>query len=153
MSKSIKLKNDVYLNTSSIVHNKELLSELLSKIPQEVVVFEGKIYPTQQKSMDLSSYKRIVISFAIYDANESANTGGSSNIAMLELQNSPSYGYHKANVTIPYIVDGVINSANFVAEFSVNKEKNTFYFHAWYGGSLLNTSATQYYVSKIVGVK
>jgi len=153
LSKSIKLKNNVYLDTSSIVHNKELLTELLSRIPQEVVVFEGKIYPGQTKNLDFTPYKRIIISFAMYDAGISYNTGGSSNICMLELTDKPTYNYHKTQVKLPYIVEGVINSNSFIAEFYVSPNKDVFSFTAWYGGSILNSSATQYYVSKIVGVK
>ena len=74
---------------------------------------------------------------------------------MLEISDSPSYGNHKANVVLPYIVSGTVQSLNtsaFIAEFMVNEAKTSFSFHAWFQG-LVASSATQYYVSKIVGVK
>ena len=154
MSKSIKLKNNVYLDTSSIVHNKELLSELLSKIPQEVVVFEGKLYPSQSIDLDLTPYKRLIISYATYDSGSSIDTGGASNMCMLEISDSPSYGWHKTYITNPYRnSQGGISGAFFVAEFSVNQEKSNFSYWTWVNGTLQNSSATKYYVSKIVGVK
>ena len=121
---------------------------------QERVVFEGKLHSQQSLSLDLTPYKRLIISFAMYDAGTSTNTGGSSNIAMLELSDSPSYNWHKTNVMLPYIVSGTVQNVStqcFVAEFGVNPEKTSFAFHAWFQG-LLASTATQYYVSKIIGV-
>lgn len=123
--------------------------------PQETVLFEGKLYSTQSLSIDLTSYKRLIISFTMYDAANATNTGGSSNVAMLELQDSPKYEYHKANAIVPYIVNDTVQSltTKFMAvDFTVNPSKTTFTFRAWYE-VLQSSSSTGYYVSKIVGVK
>ena len=107
---------------------------------QEEVVYNQKIYSATQTNIDLTKYKRLIISFAMYDKQDAVlpyNTGGSSNVAIMELTDNPHMGSHKTHVQLPYIVDGEIYAQYFVVEFSVNSEKTAFSFHCWYDKRLI----------------
>ena len=140
----------IVANDTALAATKETPVELA-----EELIFDGKLYPQQSLTYDFSKYKRLIISYAMYDAGVYNNTGGSSNIAMIELSDSPSMGWHRSHVLLPYIVNGSVQSVAtdaMIAEFSVIPEKTRFDFYAWYKG-MLATSATQYYVRKIIGVR
>lgn len=58
MSKSIKLKNDNYLDSSSIVHNKEMLSKILNRMQIKSKIVSGNTgeYGNVKLNLDISKY-------------------------------------------------------------------------------------------------
>ena len=137
-------------NMNKIEDELELLDS--KAVEQVETVYNQKIYSQQPTvSMDLTKYKRILIHFAVYDESMPENTGGASHIAMLDLQDSPSYDIHKINVFVPYISGSTVQTNFFKAMFMVNSEKTGFYCAFWYT-SIIPITNTSYYVSKIEGV-
>lgn len=69
MAKSIKFRNNVYLDSSSIVHNKLKLSELLSP----TLIYEGYISPSSGviNIGSITKYKRLIVQL---EANASCTT-------------------------------------------------------------------------------
>lgn len=48
MSKAIKFKNDTYLDSTSIVHNQELLSDILDETDAELVELNNKLHISEK---------------------------------------------------------------------------------------------------------
>ena len=153
---------DLYnaIRITKVIGYKDALSinyttRIVNEAYEEHTLFEGKLNSTKSIDVDLSEYKRLIISYAMYDSNESNNHGGANHICMLDLTNVPNGGWYTTAQVLPYIVNGNVQSLTtsaFIARFYVDSAKKTFGFDAWYSG-LIPSTDTKYYVSKIVGVK
>lgn len=120
----------------------------------EEVIYEGTIMGGTTVNLDTTSYKRLLITCACYDATD-ANTGGASNILELDLTSSSSrLTKYVAGIIVPYYGSGFTNPSegyfSCICEVSGDKKKFTPRFA--FNGTLVN-DAVNYYVSKIVGVK
>lgn len=66
MSKSIKFKNDTYLDSTGVVHNKELLSGVLSNILDRITIallwsYTGETWGDGLANCDISNYNFVLI--------------------------------------------------------------------------------------------
>lgn len=122
-------------------------------IDNEVILFEGKFLGDSLLEKDFSPYKRLLITYSVYDGS-STNTGGASNILMLDLNTtSDRYEDYVATNMHPYNMyqsEGNITGTLGIA-CKVNADKTNFGVKF-----MLNQKTTigeTYYVSKIIGVK
>lgn len=119
------------------------------------VLFEGKLYSRQSIDIDMSKFKYLIITYAIYDYSDT-NTVGGSNIILLDLSKKPDAltKYQCSNLH-PYNIFGQ-NYENFSENMSVgievNSAKSNLKAIFAYKGEIQASTVTNYYVSKVVGI-
>lgn len=119
------------------------------------VLFEGKLYSRQSIDIDMSKFKYLIITYAIYDYSD-INTAGGSNIILLDLSKKPDAltKYQCSNLH-PYNIFGQ-NYGNFSENMSVgievNSAKSNLKAIFAYKGEIQASTVTNYYVSKVVGI-
>lgn len=120
----------------------------------EVVLYSNKIYSDTEINLDTNEYKRLLVTCAIYD-NSNVNTGGASNIIMLDLETkgSGTTNYIATN-SFAYISSN-FTTANALMQVAivVNADKTKFKPVFFYNANKITSSQTNYYVSKIIGIK
>ncbi len=118
-------------------------------------IFEGKLYSRQSNDIDMSKFKYLIITYAIYDYSVT-NTAGGSNIILLDLSKKPDAltKYQCSNLH-PYNIFGQ-NYENFSENMSVgievNSAKSNLKAIFAYNGEIQASTVTNYYVSKVVGI-
>lgn len=118
---------------------------------QEVVLHEGMLMGGQALDLDMKEYKRLLITFCAYDGSDT-NTGGVSNILMLDLESHGAYAInYTAGILVPYMVN-LQNQGTMWCYCEVDNAKKTFFPYVGFGANTFNNS-DRYYVSKIIGVK
>lgn len=137
MAQSIKLKNENYIDSTGVVHNKEKLSDLLT---QKVLYSRSKTYANIADntvinlSDDITKYKRIII----YGIN------GNGIISSCEIYN-PSIN-DMFVLSIPRSGNRTGNYAyeHNYREFVINSSKEIKYGNGTQGASRLTSSTTWY---------
>lgn len=123
-------------------------------INNEVKLFEGKLLGGNSLDKDFSPYKRLFITYCLYDG-ANGNTSGCSNVIILDLTS------HGGNVTdyiagnlIPYLSTDLtkVEGSSMFAMCVVNSAKTSFKAILGFGAEIYNNN-DGYYVSKIVGIK
>lgn len=101
---------------------------------------------------NLSSYKKLQITFMVYGAS-ATNQGGASNIIWLDLTKNVS-NTCRCGVVIPYLADSITGSAmgtDFRAVFEANLGNNRLYCFFAYGTQ--KQTGSSYIMTKVVGYK
>lgn len=102
---------------------------------------------------NLSSYKKLAITFTVYKNSNNANTGGTAHICWLDLTKKDTNNYARSGIIVPYssahLVDGNIQPNDFKALFEANLNNNRVYCLFGYNGSV-QTNA-MYVMTKIEG--
>lgn len=121
---------------------------------QRVVLYEGVLAPSESVLMDFSPYSELIIHYSLYGSNN-RNTGGQSNIKILDLSDTPTIGDHITFEYTPYISSDVVQPNSFINKFAVNSSKTEFSYNVWYAGTkqTADSSASGYYIYKIEGIK
>lgn len=119
------------------------------------VIYEGKLYSRQSTNIDMSKFRYLIITYTIYDYNDT-NTAGGSNVILLDLsKKSDSLTKYQCSNLHPYNIF-VENYASFSENMSVgievNSEKSNLKAIFAYKGAIQASTVTTYYVSKVVGV-
>ena len=118
----------------------------------EVVLYNTKIVSGNTVNINMTGYKRLLITCCVYDYLDD-NTGGGSNIVILDLEKKGDNmtGYVTTNC-FAYLSDDFAQAQNNMqVAIVVNAQKSQFTPYFYYNGALQTSNA--YYVSKIVGVK
>ena len=119
------------------------------------VIYEGKLYSRQSTNIDMSKFRYLIITYAIYD-NTNTNTAGGSNIILLDLsKKSDNLTKYQCSNLHPYNIfdaDYITFSENMSVGIEVNSEKSNLKAIFAYKGEIQASTATPYYVSKVVGV-
>ena len=131
------------------------------RLNNETVIFEDKLYSNQVLTADFTPYKRLLITYNCYYYT-GTNTGGTSNIIMLDLTNSVRGGSavvleedteYIATCMHPYNMYSTENANLFMGiACKVSVDKTSFVARFMYNNEILDETDTYYYVSKIVGV-
>ena len=157
MSKISKVESDVERldginesKTTDINTLKARLDVVESLDGTEEVLFEGKLLGSITKELDTSPYKRLLITFCMYDSGD-ANTGGCSNITMLDLTNPGSSTNYTGGMSVPYIVNGARQGDMWI-RCIVNTDKTTIAGYLGYNSTSYN-NVDNCYISKIVGIR
>lgn len=120
------------------------------------VLFEGKLYSRQSTNIAMSKYSYLLITYCMYNYSDT-NTAGSSNVILLDLtQKDSNFTKYQASKKHPYnIFDS--NYANFSSTMDiaveVNAEKTNLKVVFGYNGAIHLSGQSNYYISKIVGIK
>lgn len=122
--------------------------------PNEIILYSNKIYSDTEINLNTNEYKRLLITCAVYDGSN-INTGGASNVIMLDLEAkgtgttnyvaTNSFAYVSSNFTTA--------NASMQIAIVVNADKTTFKPVFFYNAKKITSDQTNYYVSKIVGIK
>lgn len=119
------------------------------------VIYEGKLYSRQSTNIDMSKFRYLIITYAIYDY-EDTNTAGGSNIILLDLsKKSDRLTKYQCSNLHPYNIFGAdytTFSENMSVGIEVNSEKSNLKAIFAYKGAIQASTVTNYYVSKVVGV-
>lgn len=119
------------------------------------ILFEGKLYSRQSIDIDMSKFKYLIITYAIYDYSDT-NTAGGSNIILLDLSKKPDAltKYQCSNLHPYNIFDQNYGtfSENMSVGIEVNSAKSNLKVIFAYKGEIQASTTTNYYVSKVVGV-
>lgn len=131
----------------------EAINIIEENIENEVILFEGNLLGGQTKSIDFSQYKRLFITYSMYDhPNETTNNAGTSGIAVLDLTSNINQMYSVCG-QLPYNMFSSTSASDEMGyAFRVNKTKTEFYCRFHYKGNFQDNNQ-YYYVSKIVGIK
>lgn len=126
------------------------INELLNN---EVTLFEGVLKGGNRLPKDFTPYKRLLITFSMYDRpDETENNGGTSGIALLDLSTNVNQGYVVCG-QISYNMFSDTNVSDTMGYgFMVNKNKNEFSCRFHFQGNFVDNN-NYYYVSKIVGIE
>lgn len=119
------------------------------------VIYEGKLYSRQSIDIDMSKFKYLIITYTIYGYSDT-NTAGGSNIILLDLSKKPDAltKYQCSNLH-PYNIfeaDYATFSENMSVGIEVNSEKSNLKAIFAYNRAIQESTVTDYYVSKVVGV-
>lgn len=101
---------------------------------------------------NLSTYKKLQITFSLYDASES-NQGGSSNICWLDLTRTVG-NTCRSGIVVPYLADSITGTSmgsDFRAVFEANLSNNRLYCFFAYGTG--RQVSGMYIMTKVVGYK
>ncbi|MBP3463783.1 MAG: hypothetical protein J6K45_04810 [Clostridia bacterium] len=128
---------------------------MIPKNKKEEIIFEGELYSKQSLNKDLSQYRYLLITYAVYDYLNN-NTCGASNILIMDLtKKGTKVTDYQISTALPYGIfsdTGANIGANMSVGFIVNAAKSTFKPLFAYNGTVQESTVTQYYVSKIVGI-
>lgn len=102
---------------------------------------------------NLSSYKKLAITFTMYKNSNQANTGGTAHICWLDLTKKDGNGYARSGIVVPYssahLTSSDIQSNDFKALFEANLNNNRVYCSFAYNGVVQQNS--DYVMTKIEG--
>lgn len=136
------------LNTTEKTNLVKAINEVNGK---EVELLNEMLMGGNTIELDTSPYKRLLVTFVCYDGHD-ANTGGSSNVLMMDLENKGVYvTKYIANMLVPYLVNHQMQGQMWCS-CEVDSDKSMFTAYVGFGGDAFNGS-DRYYVSKIIGIK
>lgn len=102
---------------------------------------------------NLSSYKKLAITFTAYKNSDQANTGGTAHICWLDLSKKDANGYARAGIVVPYsdnhLSSGAIQPNDFKALFEADVNNNRVYCLFAYNNAIQTSSG--YVMTKIEG--
>lgn len=102
---------------------------------------------------NLSSYRKLAITFTVYKNSDYSNTGGTAHICWLDLSKKDANGYARAGIVVPYsnnhLSNGNIEVNDFKALFEADVNNNRVYCLFGYSGSVQTSS--NYVMTKIEG--
>lgn len=102
---------------------------------------------------NLSSYRKLAITFTVYKNSDYSNTGGTAHICWLDLTKKDTNNYARAGITVPYsnshLSDGNIQSNDFKALFEADFTNNRVYCLFAYSGTV--QISANYVMTKIEG--
>lgn len=116
----------------------------------ETVLFDGILTSHSSINLDMTPYKRLLITFVTYNGND-INTGGASNIIMLDLSNTNGLSKYIAGVLVPYLVNHQMQGQMWCS-CEVDAAKTTLTTYVGFGADAIGGS-DMYSVRRIVGVK
>lgn len=128
------------------------INNLIKSNYKETIIYNEKILGGQTISKDFAPYKRLLITYSMYDhPNETSNNAGTSGIVILDLTTNTNQMYSVCG-NIPYNIFSPTNAAEEMGYgFKVNKAKTEFACKFHYKGAFQDNNQ-YYYVSKIVGI-
>lgn len=120
------------------------------------VIYEGNLYSRQNKDLDMSPYRYLLITYVLFPYADDHNSG-MNNILLMDLTKKvdDKNVYTAANLA-PYNIfssdyNGMANESMGIG-CTVNNDKNNLKVVMSYGKNILASTETRYYVSKVVGV-
>lgn len=124
---------------------------MIPNCKKEKILFDGKLYSKETLNLDFSKYKRLRITYADFDYNNT-NTSGCSNIIELDLEKCGTYvtNYSATSQNIYNVFQTI--EKNMSAGFQVNSEKTEFMPIFAYGSDIYDNKKKEYYVSRIIGI-
>ena len=122
--------------------------------PNEIILYSNKIYSDTEINLNTNEYKRLLITCAVYDSSNT-NTGGASNVIMLDLEAKGTGTTNYVATNSFAYVSSNFTTANALMQIAivVNADKTTFKPVFFYNAKKITSDQTNYYVSKIVGIK
>lgn len=122
--------------------------------PNEIILYSNKIYSDTEINLNTNEYKRLLITCAVYDSSN-INTGGASNVIMLDLEAKGTGTTNYVATNSFAYVSSDFTTANALMQIAivVNADKTTFKPVFFYNTKKITSDQTNYYVSKIVGIK
>ena len=119
---------------------------------REVVLFEGILMGGNAINLDMTPYKRLLITFIAYNGTDD-NTGGSNNTMIMDLTTTNSrMTKYVAGMVVPYCTGADHLEGTMWCQAKVNSTKTTFSAYVGFGTTGY-AGSDMYCVTKIVGVK
>ena len=138
---------DTYSDSKTDTYSCNKVNEISE---HEVILFDGILQSGSSINLDMKPYKRLLISFVAYNGND-VNTGGASNILMLDLTNINGLTKYIAGVLVPYLVNHQMQGQMWCS-CEVNADKTNFIAYVGFGADAQNGN-NMYSVRRIIGVK
>ena len=119
---------------------------------REVVLFEGVLMGGNAINLDMTPYKRLLITFIAYNGTDD-NTGGSNNTMIMDLTTTNSrMTKYVAGMVVPYCAGSDHLEGTMWCQAKVDSAKTTFSAYVGFGATGY-AGSDMYCVTKIVGVK
>lgn len=144
--KFITPKNE-YIESTTDVYSSDYINN------QEVVLFDGVLMGGNTLNIDMTPYKRLLITFVAYNGTD-INTGGCNNTMMMDLTTTNDrMAMYVAGMSVPYVADDVGGySGDMWCQCKVSADKQSFVaFIGWQNAA--TNGSDMYSVRKIIGVK